>query len=223
MNGKKSAIMECKSDHKPERTCIVTRQTRPRAELLRFVRAPDGTVVFDLKGSLPGRGAWLVPEREVLEEAVQRNAFARAFRARTKVSPDLPQQVAQQLREAALTTLSLARRAGEAVAGFEKVRELLRKGEAGVLIAAVDGARDGREKLLRLAHAVKPDMPVVGIFDSTQLGLAFGRERVIHAAMKPGGLARKFLHLAGKLRTVADTAAPVRARGRKRETEQGGR
>ncbi len=200
-----------KSDHTAERTCIVTRQTRPREELLRFVRAPDGMVVFDLKGELPGRGAWVMPSREALAEAVKRNAFARAFKAASKAPADLPQQVERQLAEAALATLSLARRAGEAVAGFEKVREWLRKGEAGVLIEAADGAADGRERIMRLAHAVAPDIPLVETLDSAELGLAFGRERVIHAAMKPGGLAREFLRLADKLRGLRSDA--VRQRG----------
>ena len=212
-----------KSEHMPERTCILTRRTRPREELLRFVRAPDGTVVFDLKGELPGRGAWLSPSREVLEEAVKRNAFSRAFKAASKAPADLPQQVERQLREAALSTLSMARRAGEAVAGFEKVREWLRSGQAAVLVEAADGAADGREKVMRLARAVAPDVPLVETLDSAELGLAFGRERVIHATMKPGGLARKFLRLAGKLRELTNAGETRRAGGPEREMDRNGR
>lgn len=194
------------SGHQPRRTCIITREVLPREDLLRFVLSPDGEVMFDLKGNLPGRGAWLVPRREVVEQAVQRRAFNRAFKAQVKVSADLPGQVAAQLRGAALSALSLARKAGEAVAGFEKVREALRGGEAVVLIEAADGARDGREKILRLARAVAPHVEVVNVFDAGELGLAFGRERVIHAAMKPGGLARRFVHLARKAEGLASDA-----------------
>ena len=199
------------SAHEPERTCIVTRRTAPRAELLRFVLSPDGEVVFDVKGTLPGRGAWVAPERGVLEEAVRRRAFARAFRAQVKVADDLPRQVLAQLKDAALSALSLARKAGQAVAGFEKVREALRNGEAALLIEAADGARDGREKILRLARAVAPGVAVVNVFNSQELGLAFGRERVIHAAMKPGGLARKFAHLARKIEGLAGSATRQQA------------
>ena len=102
----------------PERTCIATRETHPRAALLRFVLSPDGEVVFDLKGNLPGRGTWVKPERAALEEAIRRRAFPRAFRAQARVPDDLPERVAAQLKEAAIATLSLARKAGEAVAGF---------------------------------------------------------------------------------------------------------
>ena len=47
----------------PERTCIVTRRAAAPAELIRFVVAPDGEVVADLKGRLPGRGAWVTATR----------------------------------------------------------------------------------------------------------------------------------------------------------------
>ena len=211
-----------KTDHVPERTCIATRETHPRAALLRFVLAPDGEVVFDLKGSLPGRGAWVKPARAALEEAMRRRAFSRAFRAPAKVPDDLPERVIAQLKEAAIATLSLARKAGEAVAGFEKVREALRHGEVAALIAAIDGAHDGRRKVLALAEASNPGTTLVETLDSGELGLAFGRERVIHAAMKPGGLARKFLDLARKLAGLTGgRVAPVTAR--QEEMEQSGR
>ena len=205
--------MAASRGHQPQRTCIVSRRTLPREEMLRFVLSPSGEVVFDLKAALPGRGAWLAPAPGIVEEAVKRRAFNRAFKTQAKVPDDLPAQVERQLRQAAVSALSLARKAGEAVAGFEKVREAIRVGEVAVLLEAADGARDGREKVLRLARAVNAEMPVLDVFDSAELGLAFGRERVIHAAMKPGGLARKLLQHARKLQGLtgdessADTPA----------------
>ena len=211
-----------KTDHVPERTCIVTRETHPRAALLRFVLAPDGEVVFDLKGALPGRGAWVKPARDVLEQAVRRRAFSRAFKAPATVPEDLSERVIAQLKEAAIATLSLARKAGEAVAGFDKVREALRNDAVAVLVEATDGADDGRRKVLALAAAAQPDAWLVETLDSRELGLAFGREHVIHAAMKPGGLARKFLDLARKLAGLTGgRVAPVAARTE--EMEQNGR
>ena len=210
-----------RTDHVPERTCIATRETHPRAALLRFVLAPGGEVVFDLKGDLPGRGAWVKPARDALEEAIGRRAFSRAFRAQVKVPADLPERVVAQLREAAVSTLSMARKAGEAVAGFEKVREALRDGDVAVLLEATDGAQDGRRKVMALAQAAKPDVALVETLDSRELGLAFGRERVIHAAMKPGGLARKFLQLARKLAGL--TNGRVLAAARQEEMEPDGR
>jgi ribosomal protein L7Ae-like RNA K-turn-binding protein len=115
------------------------------------------------------------------------------------VPQDLYEQVVRQLKRAALDTLSLARKAGEATFGFEKVRQMLKRGDVAVLVEAHDGASDGKNKLAALKKALESDIPVVETFSAAELGLAFDRERVIHAAIRPGGLARKFLRLADKL------------------------
>ena len=73
--------------HEPERTCIVTRAALPAAGLIRFVLGPDDRVFADLKHKLPGRGVWVTARRDVVQEAVKRRLFARAFKAEVKV-PD---------------------------------------------------------------------------------------------------------------------------------------
>ncbi len=189
--------------HVPERTCIVTGETLPREKLLRFVLDPQGRVVFDPRGDLPGRGAWLKPDREVLETAVRGKVFARAFRRAAKVPSDLPGRVAERLRELALDTLSLARKAGQAVSGFDRVAEAISKGRVGVLIEARDGAPDGRGKLERRLKGREMEVEIVDSFDSSQLSLAFSRPNVIHAAMTDGSLARKFVRLTRMADAVA--------------------
>ena len=52
-----------------ERRCIVTGDTRDKADLIRFVVGPDGSVVPDIEGKLPGRGLWVSAERQTLETA----------------------------------------------------------------------------------------------------------------------------------------------------------
>ncbi|MDT0310206.1 YlxR family protein [Streptomyces sp. DSM 44917] len=63
----------------PERTCVGCRQRSARDGLLRVVMAGDRCVP-DLRGTLPGRGAYLHPVPECLELAVRRRAFPRALR-----------------------------------------------------------------------------------------------------------------------------------------------
>ena len=62
-----------------ERLCVVSRQVKPVAEMIRFVVGPQGEVVPDLKRKLPGRGLWVTASRVDLVEAVRRGAFARGF------------------------------------------------------------------------------------------------------------------------------------------------
>jgi len=108
--------------------CIVAREVKEEAELIRFVRSPDGVAVPDLARKLPGRGVWVSLDRKILAESVRKKLFSRGFAAETTIPPDLPDMVSKMLRQQALSLLSLAKKAGEAVAGFMKVEEMLGRG-----------------------------------------------------------------------------------------------
>src|SRR5689334_20167901 len=73
----------------PERLCAVTREVKPVAELLRFVVAPDRSVVPDLKRKLPGRGLWITATREALAEAVKRKIFGKGFKQEVRTGAEL--------------------------------------------------------------------------------------------------------------------------------------
>lgn len=133
-----------------ERTCLVTREAQPPEGLLRFVRAPDGSVVPDVKGKLPGRGVWVTGRREVVAEAVRKRVFARGFKAETTVADDLPDLVEKLLLDGTLSALSMARKAGRVVTGFGKVTNALAKGQAIAVIHAVEAAPDGRRKIAQV-------------------------------------------------------------------------
>ena len=168
--------------------CIVTREVKDEAELIRFVRSPEGVAVPDLARKLPGRGLWVTLERAVLAEAMQRKLFSKGFRAETTMPPDLPDMVAKLLRQQALSLLSLAKKAGEAVSGFMKVEEMLGRRRAKLLFHGTDAAPDGCRKLDKLAE---PAVEKIVLFETRELDLAFGRPNVVHAAVAKGGLAEK--------------------------------
>jgi predicted RNA-binding protein YlxR (DUF448 family) len=168
--------------------CIVTRTVKDEAELIRFVRSPDGLAVPDLGRKLPGRGVWVSLDRKILAEAVRKRLFSRGFAAETTIPPDLPDMVARLLRQHALSLLSLAKKAGEAVAGFMKVEEMLGRGRAKLLFHGTDAALDGCRKLDKLAE---PGVERILLFQTRELDLAFGRPNVVHAAVAKGGLAEK--------------------------------
>ncbi len=181
------------------RRCIASRESKPTAEMLRFVVGPDNTLVPDLAGRLPGRGIWLTAERDLLDLAVKKGAFAKAAKRKLTIPADLSTQVERILTRQVLDLLGLARRAGEARTGFEKVRALLKAGEVGVLIAASDGAADGRNKLRKLASAVSGDFYLLENLRSGELSLALGHENVVHAAVTFGGLAERIKREAVRL------------------------
>jgi len=187
----------------PERRCIVTMERREQGELIRFVLAPDSQVTPDLAAKLPGRGAWVTASREAIDLAVKKGAFHRAFKRQVKVAPDLSAQTEQLLAKRILDQLGMVKRAGNLILGFEQVREEVRKDAPAFVIEASDGSEDQRGKVLALVrglHTPEPDEtgkipgnlelpPVVGCFTADELGMALGRERVIHACVKYGRIA----------------------------------
>lgn len=184
------------------RSCIVSRETMPIADLIRFVLAPDGSVVPDLKRNLPGRGVWVEARRAVVEKAVAKRLFARAFRAQVVVDPGLPDLIDRLMSEQALGTLGLARKAGEVVIGFAKVESAVARERLAGLVHAAEAGSDGVAKLtaaLRRRFGGEADLPVVRIFSGPQLDLALGRSNVIHAALLSGRAAEIFLERATAL------------------------
>jgi predicted RNA-binding protein YlxR (DUF448 family) len=202
------------------RRCIVTGVVRPKAELLRFVVAPDGGVVPDIACRLPGRGLWLTARRDIVAAAVGKRLFGRAARASVTVPGDLAERVDALLRQRCCDLVGLARRAGKAVAGFEKVRAALRKGEAAVLVAAADGGEGGRDKVRGLGF----DLPLVDGLSAAELGVAFGRDHVVHAVLAPGRIARDLVVAAGRLdgyRRPAEELGPSKSEtGRGRQNRR---
>lgn len=195
------------SESGPLRRCLVTGESRAKAELLRLVVAPDGKLVADVAGRLPGRGLWLTARRDIVGVAVTKRLFVRAARQAVLIEDGLADRVEVLLAQRCRDHIGLARRAGKAVTGFVKVQAGLATGKVGVLVAAADGAADGRGKLKSAA----PGLPLVDCLTSAELGAAFGREHVVHAALAAGRLAEMLVadarRLAGFRPRVADQSS----------------
>lgn len=194
----------------PERRCIVTGASGPKAGLIRFVVGPDGQVVPDVLGRLPGRGIWVSADRAALEKAAAKGLFARAARQAVTVPPDLAGLVEGILARRVVDLVSMARKAGDAVCGYEKVKDWLVKGQAVVLIQAFDGSERGRAKL----HPPGDGDSLITCLSAGELGLSFGRERAIHAALAAGGLTVRVVEEAARLAGLRGAQAADRIGGR---------
>jgi len=181
-----------------ERRCIATGEVRPKAGLIRFVVGPGDVIVPDLMGKLPGRGIWVSADRAALEQAVKKRLFARGAKQAVTLPDDLVAQVEAGLLRRVTEGLALARKAGDAIAGYEKVKGWLSSGEAVVLIQASDGSERGKSKL----RPPPGEGTFIGCLTSDELGLAFGREHVIHGALRAGGLTTRVVEDAAKLSGV---------------------
>lgn len=194
----------------PERRCLVTGETGGKAGMIRFVVGPEDLVVPDILERLPGRGMWVSAERQVLEKAVAKRAFARAARHPVQVPEDLVAAVERALLQRVIDLVSLARKAGRAVAGFEKVKSWLDSGEGRVLMQASDGSARGKTKLR------PPDGPetMIDVLTAAELGLAFGREFVIHGALAGGGLTARVVEEAARLAAMREMHGGDRPAGK---------
>ncbi len=186
----------------PERRCIATGERGPRAGLIRFVVGPEGAVVPDLLGRLPGRGIWVAADRTALDRAAKKGLFARAARQPVTVPEGMVTTLETALARRVIDLISLARKSGEAVAGFEKVKDWLTKGEAAVLVQAADGSARGKTKLWPPEPEEPGETTFIGCLTAAEMGLAFGREHVIHAALAAGGLTTRVVEEAARLAGV---------------------
>lgn len=164
------------------------------------MRAPDGMVVADIAGKLPGRGVWVSADRDALRQAVAKGVFSRRFKAQTRSPEDLPEQVETLLVQRCISLVGLAKKAGCLVTGFDQVRASLRKKRPAWLIEARDGAADGRTKVYSLAKALYGHVNVAGALSSAELGMALGREGVIHALLQPGPMVNGWTVAYGRLK-----------------------
>lgn len=75
----------------PMRQCIGCREMKPKKELIRVVRSPEGAISLDFRGKAPGRGAYLCPDAACLKRAVKAKALNRAFET------EIPQEIYDDL------------------------------------------------------------------------------------------------------------------------------
>jgi len=183
-----------------ERRDIVSGEVLPDSRLLRFVADPDGKVVPDVAAKLPGRGLWVEASKDAVNKAVEKKLFARAAKAQVMADADLSARAEKALVTRMLGDLGIARRSGALVLGFDNVlRALEGPKPPKVLIEAFDGSVDGKRKLYAAAHRLELDCVVIESLTSAELGLALGRENVIHAAVQPGGFAERLIFDAERL------------------------
>ncbi len=187
-------------DDGPNRKCIATGEVQPKYGLIRFVAGPDGQVVPDILGKLPGRGVYVASQRAALQRAVDKKLFARGLKQPVQVPDGLVDEIEKQLVARVVTLISLARKSGKAVTGYEKVKSWLMMEEAQVLIQAVDGSGRGKSKLSTPHFG-----SYIGWLTADELGMAFGRQTVIHAALGTGGLTKRVVEEAQRLQGMRET------------------
>ncbi|WP_254492824.1 RNA-binding protein [Bartonella sp. B1099] len=191
-----------------ERTCIVTRQNASAQTLIRFVMGPNNQIVPDLKANLPGRGVWISAHHAVIEKAIKQKAFHKSFKTEVEVAPNLVHIVDTLLLKAALSSLSMARKAGAVVMGATKVDAAIRSGQVILVLHAKESTEDGKRKIAQAIHTIQQQtnrtIKTISLFTSDEMRMAFGSNPVMHAALLDTKAAEGFLKTTYKLISYRD-------------------
>ncbi|MBS0385686.1 MAG: RNA-binding protein [Proteobacteria bacterium] len=195
-----------------ERRCVASDEVLPETQLIRFALGPGGVLAPDVAAKLPGRGAWVRADRASIERAVRKDGFSRTLKRSARAPAGLADLTERLLAKRCLDLIGMARRAGGIAVGATQVEQAIRAAPALLLIEASDGAHEGREKLMGLHIGLWGRPPAtLGCFSAADLGVALGRERVIHACLLQERLAAALAADIGRLagfRTIVPDSWP---------------
>lgn len=190
------AVLDDRSDgHTPERKCILTGVHGERSSLIRLVLGPDNMVWPDLGARLPGRGAWIAPDRANLESAMAKGklkgALARSFKEPVTIPDDLAEKITDGLEKRVLGRLGLELRAGNLIFGSDKITEWARAGRIYLLLHAADAAADGTSKLDQALRSGGEGRAIKLPAGRDALSRALGRENMVHSGVTDGKAAAR--------------------------------
>lgn len=162
------------SKQTPLRTCLGCRAEKGKESLIRLVAGPDGDVVIDYKGRLPGRGAYVCFSESCVREAFLKKKISGSFKGAGTVGVD---EFLALLREKAMdrlaSLLSLSRKAGKVVDGREAVEKSLEKGDIKLLLMAEDIASGSYKEMKE--KCIKKGVKYNLYFSKGKLGALLGK------------------------------------------------
>ena len=169
-------LPEQRPERPTERRCIISQRTDDNYDMVRFVADPSGVIIPDVAAKLPGRGAWVTADRDMLAQAVSTGRLMRALEGK-KIDDDLAEQVENLLLKRCQDSLAMGRRGGITLGGSGKIKA---EGDVSGLLIATDASE-------REARALKGDVShdwSISSMTSDELGLPFGRPMAFVALLK---------------------------------------
>ncbi len=163
-----------------ERTCIVTREKIDPKKAIRLCVMPNGALFADLKGNFPAHGYWIIPQGKNFIQLFSQPKRFRQIKGAVRPSEDFVSQLQMQLKNRILQQIGLAKRAGQLIFGFEKVKIWLKENKAALAIVAKDGSQAEIERLGLSAR----NITMVQILEKEELGKALGRDKVVHIVLR---------------------------------------
>jgi predicted RNA-binding protein YlxR (DUF448 family) len=178
----------------PRRTCIGCRCTGDKGELIRFVLAPDGTLVPDFLKKLPGRGVYTCMKETCIRKACERKQFSRAFRKEIRETDAdiLIDRIITMMEDRIASFIALANKAGKIVSGSDMVGEILKKNRdmPKFILVAADVSEDigNRMRCMAAQYGVEH----ATLFDKERFGTLLGKSLRSVLAIQGQGFTEKF-------------------------------
>lgn len=179
-------------NNKNPRQCIVTKQSlTDGAAALRFALAPDQTLTVDIQNNLPGRGAWITADRGILQQAIDKGAFKRAFKSNIKLleiasdknpTDAFSDHVDFLLKQYALRLLGRLQKQRALQLGFDAVKDGLKSAKSPLCIIAKDAGSDS-QKIEKLASHIEHSQ-IFSFFSAQELGQAIGQLNAHYIGLK---------------------------------------
>jgi len=177
------------------RKCIVTGEVMEKSHLLRFVVTPDRILVPDLHKKLSGKGIYVSSSYKHLKYAIEKNLFAKVLKQNVKVTNELLPIVENILHKNALNAISLARKSGDAVIGFDKVMEAVTLKKVDFILEANNAGNDGHKKLQHKAE----NLLIYRLFSVEELDKALDKVNTVYLAFLKGRMSGMVEHNFKKL------------------------
>ncbi len=161
--------------------------------MIRFVRSPDGDVLADVRGKLPGRGAYCCWNHDCLKQAVARQQFGRAFKqsCRSLSAGELVDQIKAGLLQHMENLIGMARKSTQVISGSRAVIDALDQPERLALVLVAADSTSGHSGKIR-NKAASSNVECVEVFNKTELGRIFGRSEHSVLGLHVGPLAAAF-------------------------------
>ena len=181
-----------KTEELENRKCIITGEVKPKSELLRFTVLPDNSLIPDFNKKLGGKGVYFSNSKRLIEETFKTVKIGKVLHKPVKFDQDLAQVVEKLLAAKGLEVLNLARKSGNLILGFEKIKEQIIKNKVAFVVEAADAGADGKQKMSELCKSIE----IISVYDSDTFAKAFGRELVVYlAVLKSESSAMVYDHL----------------------------
>lgn len=175
-----------KETRKVLRTCIACQATEAQETLVRYVSAPDGSLLVDYRHKLPGRGSYTCLNKKCITQAVQRKAFTRSLK-NTQLNVDVEQLISsiqEQVTARVLNLIGMARKADLVSSGSQLVIASLRNPRDIAWVLMAKDVSEGVGSKVR-QRAARAGVPLIECFDKAAIGQALGlSERSVLALMK---------------------------------------